>query len=59
MERGSNLKIGTIQKTILSKDVVERFHELERGELTLEDFDPIFTYFYNKQVYSIQIVSNN
>ncbi|KAI6189838.1 hypothetical protein M3Y97_00051900 [Aphelenchoides bicaudatus] len=48
MERESGLKMGSIQKTILSKDVVERFHELERGELTLEDFDPIFTYFYNR-----------
>lgn len=50
MERELNLKNGTIRQTILSPDVIGRFHDLERGYMTLEDFDPVFTYFYNRQV---------
>jgi epoxide hydrolase-like predicted phosphatase len=49
MEEKLHLSKESIQKTILSSDIVERFHELERGDLTLEDFDAIFTHFYNKQ----------
>lgn len=61
MEKELGFKNGSIQKTILSGEVVERFHELERGQLTLEDFDHIFTYFYNKQVceYSSSFISFN
>ena len=50
MERVMSLAAGSIQRTILSSVLAERFCELERGELTREDFDPIFTHFYNEQV---------
>ncbi|KAI6236963.1 hypothetical protein M3Y95_00214900 [Aphelenchoides besseyi] len=49
MEEKRGLPKGSVQKTILSNAVNPRLCELERGELTLEDFDPIFTYFYNQQ----------
>ncbi|KAH7729904.1 acyl-Coenzyme A dehydrogenase [Aphelenchoides avenae] len=49
LEPRLGLAKGSIQKTVLSPEVVERFHELERGETNLEDFDHIFTHFYNKQ----------
>uniref|UniRef100_A0A0N4Z8F0 Acyl-CoA dehydrogenase family member 11 n=1 Tax=Parastrongyloides trichosuri TaxID=131310 RepID=A0A0N4Z8F0_PARTI len=38
-----------ILKTLLSPDVINSFHNLEKGLLSTEDFDPIFTYFYNQQ----------
>lgn len=56
MEEKLNLAKGSIQKTILSDDVVERFKDLERGYLTLEDFDAIFTHFYNQQVEFFYII---
>ncbi|KAI6219151.1 hypothetical protein M3Y99_01673600 [Aphelenchoides fujianensis] len=49
MEKKAGLPVGSIQKTILSADVVKHFEDLERGVLTLDDFDPIFNHFYNQQ----------
>ncbi|CAD5208214.1 unnamed protein product [Bursaphelenchus xylophilus] len=49
LEKKWGLKSGSVGKTLLSPQVKPRFDELERGELTLEDFKPLYTYFYNKQ----------
>uniref|UniRef100_A0AC35TI73 APH domain-containing protein n=1 Tax=Rhabditophanes sp. KR3021 TaxID=114890 RepID=A0AC35TI73_9BILA len=43
-----------ILSTLLSKDVIAHFHSLEKGFLTTEDFDPIFSHFYGDgQIYKI------
>uniref|UniRef100_A0A0N5BDP2 APH domain-containing protein n=1 Tax=Strongyloides papillosus TaxID=174720 RepID=A0A0N5BDP2_STREA len=54
-ENNSNLKGDDVLKTLLSPNVIESFHNLEKGLITTEDFDPIFTYFYNIQNPSRQI----
>lgn len=33
----------------MSPEFVERFHELERGQLTYEDFKHLYAYFYNQR----------
>ncbi|CEF69895.1 Aminoglycoside phosphotransferase domain and Acyl-CoA oxidase/dehydrogenase, central domain and HAD hydrolase, subfamily IA and Acyl-CoA dehydrogenase/oxidase C-terminal domain and Acyl-CoA dehydrogenase/oxidase, N-terminal and middle domain and Protein kinase-like domain and Predicted HAD-superfamily phosphatase, subfamily IA/Epoxide hydrolase, N-terminal domain and Acyl-CoA dehydrogenase/oxidase, N-terminal domain and HAD-like domain-containing protein [Strongyloides ratti] len=48
-ELSTNIKSDNILKTLLSHNVVELFHNLEKGLITTEDFDPLFTHFYNIQ----------
>ena len=56
-EQELGLEPGSISRTIVSKELFPEFEALERGETNLEDFNAVFTYFYNKQVWSIYQVS--
>ncbi|CAD5224540.1 unnamed protein product [Bursaphelenchus okinawaensis] len=49
LEKKWGLEKGSIRRTILSSEFTATFDELERGQLTLEDFKPLFTWFYNRQ----------
>ncbi|CAD5224542.1 unnamed protein product [Bursaphelenchus okinawaensis] len=49
LETRYKLKKGSIRDTLLSPKFIGRFHDLERGLLTLDDFRNLFVYFYNKQ----------
>ncbi|KAK5966051.1 Acyl-CoA dehydrogenase family member 11 [Trichostrongylus colubriformis] len=40
---------GSLVKSIYEPPIFEHYEALERGEITAEDFDPIFTHFFNKQ----------
>ncbi|CAJ0581897.1 unnamed protein product, partial [Mesorhabditis spiculigera] len=50
LESTENLGRGTILKVLTSPEVQEHFQLLEIGRTNVEDFAPIFTYFYNRQV---------
>ncbi|CAB3399061.1 unnamed protein product [Caenorhabditis bovis] len=49
LEKSENLKEGSILKTLLSKEIVKHFWRFEKGQMTAEDFDPLFTHVYNLQ----------
>lgn len=44
------LALNSIKSTLLSKGVQDLFYALECGHITLDDFENIFTHFYNKKV---------
>lgn len=48
LESDMGLQLNSIKDTLF--DIKELFYDLERGEITLDDFENIFTYFYNKKV---------
>ncbi|KAI1720952.1 phosphotransferase enzyme family domain-containing protein [Ditylenchus destructor] len=49
LERSLGLLPSSIFATLHSEEVRPLFHALEKGQLTLEDFENIFTHFYNKK----------
>lgn len=49
------LKLNSIKEILFEIEIKEIFFALERGEITLDDFENIFTYFYNKKVKFIKI----
>ncbi|KAL6743311.1 hypothetical protein Aduo_016361 [Ancylostoma duodenale] len=49
LEERKTLDVSTLLSTLTTAPVFEHYQSLERGETTAEDFDPLFTHFYNKQ----------
>uniref|UniRef100_A0A914UWY5 Acyl-CoA dehydrogenase family member 10 n=1 Tax=Plectus sambesii TaxID=2011161 RepID=A0A914UWY5_9BILA len=47
-EQTLGLKAGSVGHTLLSDDVIKHFEKLERGETTLEEFEPLYSEFYRK-----------
>lgn len=47
-----------ITETLISEKCRHHFKSLECGEITIPDFEAIFTYFFNKQVSFIYRSSN-
>ena len=37
-------------KVLMKPEVYAKFEALEKGELCIEDFEPLFTHFYNQEV---------
>ncbi|CAD6193161.1 unnamed protein product [Caenorhabditis auriculariae] len=48
-EQERNLKAGSIVETILSPDGLPHFAAFEKGQISSEDFEPIFSHIYNLQ----------
>ncbi|CAJ0589355.1 unnamed protein product [Cylicocyclus nassatus] len=49
METNRTFDGGSLVSTLFKSPIKEHFEALERGETTAEDFDPLFTHFFNKQ----------
>ncbi|KHJ89500.1 HAD hydrolase, family IA, variant 3, partial [Oesophagostomum dentatum] len=49
LEASLGLEKDSLFSTITKPPVFEHYEAVERGETTAEDFDPLFTEFYNKQ----------
>ncbi|VDN29883.1 unnamed protein product [Cylicostephanus goldi] len=49
METSRTFDAGSLTSTLFKSPIKEQFEALERGETTAEDFDPLFTHFFNKQ----------
>uniref|UniRef100_A0A1I7XK65 APH domain-containing protein n=1 Tax=Heterorhabditis bacteriophora TaxID=37862 RepID=A0A1I7XK65_HETBA len=50
VETEYSLPLGSILDTLLTTDAIHHFASLEKGQITAEDFEPLFTYYYNQKV---------
>ncbi|KAK6013636.1 HAD hydrolase, family IA, variant 3 [Ostertagia ostertagi] len=48
IEQENRMESGSLVTSIYNPPILEHYEALERGEITAEDFDPIFTHFFNK-----------
>ncbi|RCN44040.1 HAD hydrolase, family IA, variant 3 [Ancylostoma caninum] len=49
LEERKTLDVNKLLSTLTTAPVYDHYQSLERGETTAEDFDALFTHFYNKQ----------
>ncbi|VDK81609.1 unnamed protein product [Cylicostephanus goldi] len=56
LEKKLEFDRGSLMRALLTPPVRDHFEALERGETTAEDFDPLFTQYYNKKVSRIRYI---